>query len=141
MALNPLVPTDDRIIETDEQDSFEPSKTYRLDFRTGRVRGTVDGERSLRQFVRMALATERFRYLIYDSDYGSEIDEVITQDSSPELLESEIPRVIREALIVDERIDNVTNFIIERSQDAYFVTFDIDTNDGWRLSFETEVNV
>ena len=42
-----------------------PSKTYRIDFQTGRISGTVDGRDAMVQAIRKILQTERFQYLIY----------------------------------------------------------------------------
>lgn len=138
MAINPLVPTDDRAVEINPAEIEQPSLTYQLDFKTGKVRRPVDGRRALRQFVRMTLQTERFRYLIYDGNYGSELHALISEDLTPELLRTEIPRVIREALTADNRIRDVINFEINRDRDAYFVTFEVVTADG---TFTEEMEV
>lgn len=138
MAINPLVPTDDRAEEVNASELEQPSLTYHLDFEAGRVRRPVDGRRALRQFVRMALQTERFRYLIYDGNFGSELHALISEDLPPEMLETEIPRIIREALTVDDRIQDVTSFEIRRDKDAYFVNFEITTPDG---TFTEELEV
>lgn len=114
-------------------------KTYYLDRKTGRVRSPVEGERALRQFVWTTLETERFRHLIYNADYGAELRQLITNDLSAEMLGVEIPRIIREALLVDDRIESVTDFEIERIQDAYFVRFTVNAVTGEELAFEMGV--
>lgn len=130
MALDPLVPVDDRIVEVSAGNMSQPSKTYYLDFESGRIRRPVDGRRAIQQFIRMALKTERFRYLIYDENFGSELHALIAEDLPQELLETEVPRVIREALLIDDRIQDVKNFEITRDKDIYYVTFDVETVEG-----------
>jgi len=120
-------------------DARMPSKTYRLDRRTGRVRRTIDGEDALRQMIWTTLETDRYRHLIYGAIYGSELRQLITDDLTPELLRTEIPRVIREALLVDDRISAVTKFEMSSERDAYFIRFNVEATDGWRMDYEMEV--
>src|SRR5690625_2988823 len=125
--------------EVDTDDARMPSKTYRLDRRTGRVRRTIDGEDALRQMIWTTLETDRYRHLIYGAIYGSELRQLITDDLTPELLRTEIPRVIREALLVDDRSSAVTKFEMSSERDAYFIRFNVEATDGWRMDYEMEV--
>jgi hypothetical protein len=69
-----------------------PSKTYRLDLDKGRIIGKVDGLAAVNQAIRKALITPRFRCLIYEQPYGSELkDAIITQDATPEYAAATIP--------------------------------------------------
>src|SRR5690625_4377760 len=95
---------------TDEQ--AEPSKTWRLDFENGRIRGFIDEERAIRQYIQKALLTARNRFIIYDDQYGSELEDLIGQQLTTELIETEIPRLVREAIIYDDRIEDVSNIVI-----------------------------
>lgn len=137
MAIRPLQPEEERLVTIEPE--IEPTKTYEIDFENGRIRGLIDGERALRQFVRKAIMTPRYRYLIYNADYGCEIDELIGADVTDEYLQTEIPRLIREALIYDERIENVDQFEITREKDSVYVSFRVTTTDG--LVFDEEVTV
>lgn len=115
------------------------TKTYYLDRRSGRVLSPVSGEDAIRQYVWTTLETERFRHLIYNADYGTELRQLISEDLTREYLRTEIPRIIREALTVDDRIASVTNFEIEFNADAAYVRFTVETVDGWDMPFEMEV--
>ncbi|SDR81356.1 Protein of unknown function [Paenibacillaceae bacterium GAS479] len=106
-----------------------PSKTYALDLMTGRVRGTVDGLEAIRQFITKTLLTTRYAYLIYPDEYGTERDEIIGSSSSA-LMEAEIERVVTEALIYDERILAVRDFIYSKQDDQLTVIFTVDTVAG-----------
>ena len=124
MALRPTtVPTVNRV-ET-LAPVLETSRTYDL-FGT-ELRGYVDTEDAIRQYIRKALVTARSTFLIYDNQYGSEIEELIGQRVNTSLFDAEIIRLIREALIYDDRILEVDRFTIDRSGDAAFVEFTVTT--------------
>lgn len=108
-----------------------PSRTYYLDFETGQVvEKTIDGKEAIRQFISKAIQTARYRYLIYSGQYGCEIETLLGQDISPQLLNSEIKRVIVEALREDDRIQAVEQFQITRESDKLFVAFTVQTTEG-----------
>jgi phage baseplate assembly protein W len=115
----------------------EPSRTY--DLFTTQMRSTVDGDDALRQFIRKALLTARTTYLIYDNQYGNEIDTLIGQNVNNALFDAEIVRMVREALIYDDRVTSVSNFVITRSADACFVTFDVATLGGSTITEEVTI--
>jgi len=119
----------------------QPSRTYALNFDTGEVGGIIDGESAIRQAIRKAIMTARFRYLIYGYEhlYGCELEDLIGQDLPIELLNAEVPRLISEALLVDDRIEDVYNFTIERKGDGLYVSFFVDTMDGGTISEEVTV--
>ena len=92
-----------RCIQTAKQSS---SPVY-LD----RISGFIDGIEALRQTVYFILHTERYAYPIYSWDYGVELASLFGQPLS--YVRAELPRRIREALIMDDRIDDVTDFTFE----------------------------
>lgn len=106
-----------------------PSKTYSLDLMTGRVRGTVDGLEAIKQFIVKTLLTTRYVYLIYPDEYGTERDEIIGSSSNA-LMEAEIERVVTEALIFDERILAVRDFVYVQRDDQLTAVFAVDTVAG-----------
>lgn len=133
MALSPIEPITD---ETEFADVTEedvapiPTRTYALDIDTGEIGGIIDGEEAIRQFIRKAILTARFRFLIYDDEYGCELEDLIGQDVPYELLNAEIPRVITEALIYDDRVQDVTNFDIKRDGDNLYISFLVTLTNG-----------
>lgn len=127
MALSPLASLDE-LTEDSETTTYEqPLKTYALDIQTGEMGGIVDGIEAIKQFIVKAIRTARFRFAIYDDAYGSELDDLIGQNVSFALLESEIPRVIEEAIIYDDRILDVYGFELTQEADNLFVSFYVDT--------------
>jgi hypothetical protein len=131
MALSPLQTEEDRVEVVNP--TPEPSLTYRLDFENGAIDGYIDADDALRQFIIKAIRTARFRYLIYDDDYGSELEDLIGADVTEAFLNEEIPRVIRETLIYDDRIADVRDFIITRKGDEVYIEFTVEKTDGGTL--------
>lgn len=111
-------------IDTDigiEENYIEPTKTYKIDFETGKIVGFCDGIEALKQAIYLILNTERYEYLIYSDDYGSELKSLIGKDR--DIAESEYKRRIKEALIQDDRINNIDNFIFNYNGDNVLIEF------------------
>lgn len=137
MALSPLRSREERFVEV--KPAPLPSRTYMLDFESGQIKEKIiDGQEAIRQSIQKAVLTARYRYLIYNSQYGCEIETLLGQDISPQLLHSEIIRVITEALKEDDRIQAVEQFQIVRESDKLFVTFTVITAEG---AIEQEVSI
>lgn len=86
----------------------------------------VEGNEALRIWIFKALVTARFRYIAYDSDYGSEIDTLIGRVNSSVIL-PELKRFIIEALMVNPYIEELSNFKFEQSGSGVRVEFDCTT--------------
>ncbi|AVM25168.1 MULTISPECIES: DUF2634 domain-containing protein [Bacillus] len=128
MALSP----EEEIEETEEDEEVETSTTYRIDVETGRLTGeTISGIEAIRQFVYMTLRTERYAHPIYSHDIGTEIQELLTDtEATDEYKEMEIPRLLEEALIVDERIDHIEELEVTKQNDSFHVKLAIVTDEG-----------
>ena len=106
----------------------KPSLTYKLDLDKGRIVGTVDGLEAVNQAIRKAIITPRFKCLIYDNQYGSEIEAtVIDKDAMPELIEAVIPGFVKDALKPDTRILKVYDFAFEFKGEGAYIFFRADT--------------
>ena len=57
-------------VATVKEAEEKPSLTYRLDLDKGRIVGKVDGMEAVRQAIKKAIITPRFKCLIYDNEYG-----------------------------------------------------------------------
>ncbi|WP_178897065.1 DUF2634 domain-containing protein [Bacillus altitudinis] len=130
MALSPEEEIED--MDEDEEEVVEPSTTYRIDFETGRLTNEkINGLDAIRQFVYMALRTERYSHAVYSHDVGCEVQEaVFDEESTDEYKEMEIPRLIEEALLVDERIESVQDFEITKEGATFKVIFEVVTDEG-----------
>lgn len=112
-----------------------PSKTYRLDLDAGRITGCVDELESVNQAIRKAIITPRFKCLIYDDQYGSDMEEAITaNDATPEYVEAVAENFIKDALLPDTRIIEIYDFAFKFEEDKVFVSFKANTIFG-----ETEI--
>lgn len=110
--------------EVDVIDEAElPTRTYSLDFKTGRIVGMIDRLQAMEQAVYKILNTNRFEHIIYDDDYGFE---GITGKERIFVV-AELPRRIEEALLQDSRITSVEDFHLEFEKDAAFATFKANT--------------
>lgn len=130
MALSPEI---EPFMDDDELESEEimTSRDFRIDLETGRLTsGIVTGLEAIKQFVALALMTPRFDYAIYSADFGSEVEELMYGDSSISYKESEIERMVIDALIHDERIDSVHDFIIETKNDGLYVSCKVESVEG-----------
>jgi phage baseplate assembly protein W len=141
MALTPNNETDILDDFLSKQTEPQPTKTYYLDFENGRIGSKIDGDLALKQFVIKAIITPRSRYAIYSDDYGCELDDLIGGDITPDLLNSEIQRMIRDALVYDDRISDVTNITVEKEGDKVYVNFTVVTTTGDKLNEEVTLNV
>lgn len=105
------------------EEIIEPSKTYRIDFEKGKTIGFCDGLEALKQAIYLILNIERYEYLIYSWNYGSELNELIGKQK--DIAESEFKRRITEALLQDDRINNIDNFIFKYDKDCVQVEFTV----------------
>lgn len=101
----------------------------------------VKGIEALKVWIEKAIRTARYRFPIYSWDYGCELEDIIGHDLPRAVLESEIPRIIRETLIIDNRIDDVRDFGIERGGDWLKVTFTVITTLGDTYQQEAVISV
>lgn len=100
---------DELDLDTDTLPVIESSKTWRMDLENGRLCTFIDNEDAIRQYIRKALMTSRNRYLIYNDTYGEELRDLIGQNLTQDLMNVEIPRVVREAIEGDDRIEEVSD--------------------------------
>ena len=125
MADSVFIPIGIDEISTEEE---LPSKTYKLDLDKGRIVGFVDGQEACRQAIRKALITPRFKCLIYDNQYGSEIEDAVTvNDATREYIRSVVPGFVEDCLKPDSRILGVSNFTFEFQGEGAYIGFEADT--------------
>lgn len=87
----------------------EPTYTWKI--KGNRIIGYTDGIEAMKQAIYLMLNVERYRYLIYDWNYGVELADLFGKDKS--YIYSELKRRIKEALLIDDRIISVDEFIFE----------------------------
>lgn len=118
-----MIPTGGVISNGNTVAARQPSRTWKLDLERGRISGMTDGLEAVKQSVFKILQTERFVYLIYSANYGTETRRFL--GSAQGYLESEIKRRIREALLQDDRISDVRDFAFAFDGDSVLVEFTV----------------
>lgn len=129
------------LIYDDLQPDFEittqPARTYRLNLNEMRIGGYIDGQEAMKQAIYKILNTERYDYLIYSWNYGSELAELYGQPIP--YVYSEIRRKITEALLRDDRITDVGDFSFSQNNEKVTVKFTVTTTEGL-IEVEKEVS-
>ena len=118
-------------VATVQEAAEPPSRTYRLDLDEGRILGTIDGQEAVRQAIHKAIITPRWKCLIYDNQYGSEIEAAVIQSkgrATDEYVKAVVPGFVRDALRPDSRIIRVSSFQFNfTEEDEVFISFNADT--------------
>lgn len=121
-----MLPDSGSILKQDFKIVERPSKTYR--FQAGKITGYADGLEAVRQAIFCILNTERFDYLIYSWNYGTELKGLFGKPMG--LVKSKLKKRIREALMQDDRIQSVDAFSFETSGRKLSTTFQVHTKYG-----------
>lgn len=156
----PLLPTDDEVIPADEDVASavaaalqEPApvageppeaygSTWQLDFLTNRFRRhgdapiRISGIAGLGVWCEMAIRTARFAHSVFSDDFGMDRPEDIIGHVDIGELVGDYEARIREALLVHDRIVDVTGFDADYSADTGVLTirtFEIVTDDQRRV--------
>ncbi len=85
-----------------------PTLTFRVDFTGNRAVGLIDGVEAMKQAIYKIILTERYRYVIYNWDYGIELKDLFGKPRS--YVYPELKRRLEDALLQDDRILNVGDF-------------------------------
>lgn len=112
-------------ISTDLEYVSLPTNTWIIDWTSKQVLSMDSGLDAMRQAVEITLANERFRWQIYNSNFGTELNDLPGQEEA--YIESELPRRIQDAFSVDDRILSVENFQFVRDGDTLNVSFIVQT--------------
>jgi len=127
-------------LDTDALPVIESSRTWRMDLENGRLRTFIDNEEAIRQYIRKALMTSRNRYLIYDDTYGEELRDLIGQNLTKDLTNVEIPRVVREAIEGDDRIQEVSDVTVTQyNSDGVLIEVTVITVTGLYITEEVTI--
>lgn len=115
------------------------SKTYKIDTSRNIVKGFIDDIEAVKQAVYKILSTQRYKFVIYDWNYGVELEDLIGHDK--DFVYAEIQRRITEALLYDNRITDVIDFDIKDiDKSSIAVSFKVESIFG-NSNFNMEVNI
>ena len=111
--------------DTDIQLTSRPSRTWIIDRQTMQVGYMDEGLESVRQAVEIALNVERFRWQIYDTNFGNELNDLIGDDA--DYIKSEFQRMVDDALSVDDRVIDTSDYTFSVDGDSITITFTVNT--------------
>lgn len=132
---------DDDIEEYDFDEYSDPSKTYGLNLNNNSIIGYIDDNKAIEQAVFKILSTEQYNHEIYSFDYGVQKNDLYGNIDA--YVMSELKARITEALMNDDRIEDVIDFEINRSDKrSYFCKFTVVTSEQYDdITFESEVDI
>lgn len=111
--------------DTDIQLTSRPSRTWIIDRNTMQVGYMDEGLEAVRQAVEIALNVERFQWQIYNTNFGNELEELVGDDA--DYIQSELPRMVNDALSVDDRVIDTTDYVFSVNGDSMTVSFTVNT--------------
>ena len=116
----------------DEEEVIEEERAlntdYEIDFNTGRLTGRIiTGLAAVVQWTRLTLATERYFYTQYSWNYGSELQNLIGKNHSKDYIESEVKRILNEALLINEAITSIEDLKCYSSGEKLKISFGLET--------------
>lgn len=123
-------------------DKIEIEKQNNKGYRVvdNRVAGYVDGVDSLEQAISFILATERFRFITMSDNVGVEFEELFGENR--ELAELKLKDTITEAILSDDRVEEISFFGITRiSRNTFKIELEIKSNIGDSIVIVKEVDV
>lgn len=110
---------------------------YEVDFTTGQLTGrTVQGLEAVKVWAWLTLSTQRYTYEQYSHNHGHDLNDLIGTVHTAEYLQSEVERIVKDALLVNENITDVILNDYSIESDRVSVSIVIFTKWG-----ETELNV
>lgn len=111
--------------DTDIQLTSRPSRTWIIDRQTMQVGYMDEGLESVRQAVEIALNVDRFRWQIYNANFGNELNDLIGDDA--DYIKSEFQRMVDDALSVDDRVIDTSDYTFSVDGDSITITFTVNT--------------
>lgn len=106
-----------------------PTKTYKLNYETdSRVVGFTDNLDAMKQAIYKIINTERYRYVIYDWNYGIELEDLFGMPIP--YVYSELERRVTEALLADDRITEFNEFEFSNVDEEVLMKFTAITTAG-----------
>lgn len=115
-----------------------PSLTWKINEERAEARGTVDELEAMKQAVNKILQTERYRYAIYDWNYGIELEELYGKNVTYVI--PELKKRIEDALLADDRVTAVTDFSFQQEKGSVTAEFMVHTIFG-EITAERTVDI
>lgn len=115
---------DDLILDFEDTDE-ENTKTFSINFNENIMMGVIDEVEALKQSIYITLNTEADQYIIYPYTFGIKTVDLFGKPSY--YVMAVLPERIKEALLSDDRITNVSDFDFEVQKNKIHATFVVNT--------------
>lgn len=109
-----MIPGVNNLLTADLEVTTLPSKNYMMQIENERVKGYCDKKDGVAQAIYKILNTERYQYIIYSWNYGITLKDLFGKPVNYAC--AEIERRIKDALLVDDRINSCTDFEFDTSE-------------------------
>ena len=117
--------------EREEKEVLKMPKEYGINFSTGQLTGKiVEGLEAIKVWVWLCLHTERFRHAIYSADYGTSLEQYFGQSLTDEYISTDCGSEISEALLINEHIQSIEDFLVEKERELLKINFKVITKFG-----------
>ena len=90
----------------------------------------VEGVEAIKVWIYKTLKTIRYKYSAYSWNYGVEFEDLIGKKLSKQFIDTEIRRMIKEALMVNENIQVVTLTDWQRTDNTLKMNVSVQTDYG-----------
>ncbi|MGE7916335.1 DUF2634 domain-containing protein [Lysinibacillus xylanilyticus] len=127
----------DRLV-IDFEEEVQPTRTYRMDHVRKRIVGYTDGNEAMEQAIYKAMGTERYENIIYSWNFGAEIAKLFGKPIP--YVYSELQRITKECLLIDNRINELSDFNFSHKKNKVFMSFTAHTVYG-EIPIEREVDI
>jgi len=118
---------EDAELDVEVEDDKEPSD-YEIDFETGKLTGRIiTGLPAIKQWVMIVLGTDKYYYTQYSWDHGCELRDLIGKGFKQDYIESEVKRIITDALSMSKDIKGISNLEVSYEGDTLTAAFTLDT--------------
>lgn len=123
-------PFETEINESDQND-YQPVREYEYDFQTGQLTGKiVEGLEAIKVWVYLALNSARYQHVIYSWNYGNDLEELIGTSHTHDYLDTELPRLIEDCLLINRHIKSITDMELTLIDDKLAGSFTVNTDYG-----------
>lgn len=85
----------------------------------------VEKNEAIKIWIYKILRTERFKYLIYDHDYGHDLKDFIGKTGTQAYIKAEIKRMVEEAILstLEDYVLELRNFKVDIDSDLVMISF------------------
>ena len=104
-----MIPKNRGLLQLDFVIKEQPTFTYAMDLDKTHIRGNTDGLAAMEQAIYKIIFTERYQHIIYGRNYGVSLLDLFGMPKSYVI--PEIKRRITKALLYDDRITRVDNWV------------------------------